>query len=1163
MTNKKLIDPYDPSVYKTERSAVAVIMHWMREIIKEKNINLGLPDVETAGTDRKLPDLVIYESRRSKKVLCVLEAKNPFFDIFNELELKEPARRKATQRKAKYFAVTNFKKLILFETSRVNEMALEENQIKQTYSLSDIDEIARIESAIYGTAIKKELEVFLTDLFEFNTGKKEYPKHPIDELLIFRLHEKIRVLSNFYRDIIYNKFHKDQEFAKKLQQWFFEQGWSFTYQSQDFDKAARQTAYLIINKLIFYKHLQVKKSDILAELEMPTHYRNGRSLQRFLQIYFDEALEIDYETIFTTDFIDFLAFPDSEEVIIEIESLVKALEHYDFSNLGFDVIGRIFERLIPSQERHNLGQYFTNADVVDLILKFCLKSDKDVVLDPSCGTGTFLVRAYKHKKLGNQFLKHEEILDTLWGVEIAKFPCHLATINMAIADLGIEKNYPNMIQEDFFELKSNMEDFVPVNWKKKRTQTLGKENIEIEYPGEFDAIVGNPPYTRQEEIPEIGVDKAKLIENAITNVNGNKIAEISKRAGIHAYFFVHGTKFLKNGGRFGFIVSNSWLDVDYGKGLQEFFLKNYKIVTIIESKVERWFEDADVNTCIVILEKCNEKNERNKNIVRFVYLKKPLKEFIPPVNTIWEEQRDRLFVLNDLKKSILIHNNIYEDSYFRIYPIEQKELFKKGWDNKIKNYIGDKWGKYLKCDITDNIIDKTKKQNFLIESKNVADVKPGCYSGINDFFYLEKKPKFITQIEEDFLTPIIRNTRIVKSIYIKSSEINNRVFYCNLSKKDLKKQNFKNAIDYINWGEKQYTRRRQKVDEGIPWPKVETVKNRKIGWWVIPEQNITKTNLFMNYVISKKFIAPYSDKPITSDRCFHRIFIFNKKDSKLLAALLNSTITNYSIEIYGRSNLGLGALKFEAMDAKKIKIIDPKSISKQKRKKILNVFNKLSKREILDIFNEIGAYSSEEVDFNKIKKDRRELDKIIMGEILGLSEEEQLDVYKAVVDLVKYRLERAKSVKNNMKIKNGININMFLEDVLEKIGEYNSGFFYKERILKLKKTREIDLPKLIASSKIDKGLFKWNLYYSGKKYIECETEEEARYFKIFLEIGFDSVVIPLDNDFLKSIIDDLENLKKRDEEIINSYLVSVTSVKTREMLRHRIWSEIFKSEEQE
>ena len=106
-----------------------------------------------------------------------------------------------------------------------------------------------------------------------------------------------------------------------------------------------------------------------------------------MQAYFNEVLKIDYETIYTADFIDTIAFPEAEEVVKEIKELIKVLRRYDFSKLGYDVIGRIFERLIPQDERHNLGQYFTNPDIVDLILRFCLKHEDDKVLDPACGAG--------------------------------------------------------------------------------------------------------------------------------------------------------------------------------------------------------------------------------------------------------------------------------------------------------------------------------------------------------------------------------------------------------------------------------------------------------------------------------------------------------------------------------------------------------------------------------------------------------------------------------------------------------------------------------------------------------------------------------------------------------------------------------------------------------
>ena len=56
----KISSPFEAIDHKTERSGVAVLMHWMRNIIEEKGLELGLPDVETSGEDRKMPDTVIY-----------------------------------------------------------------------------------------------------------------------------------------------------------------------------------------------------------------------------------------------------------------------------------------------------------------------------------------------------------------------------------------------------------------------------------------------------------------------------------------------------------------------------------------------------------------------------------------------------------------------------------------------------------------------------------------------------------------------------------------------------------------------------------------------------------------------------------------------------------------------------------------------------------------------------------------------------------------------------------------------------------------------------------------------------------------------------------------------------------------------------------------------
>jgi type I restriction-modification system DNA methylase subunit len=1051
----KIPSPFGETVHKTERTAVAILMHWMREIIDKKNLDLGMPDVETSAADRKMPDAVIYESGRSKNVLCVIEAKPPYYDVFNYEELKKPAWEKANKRKAKYFATTNFKRLIWFSTEKVNSLKPEEEQIIGKYSLSELENLDEIEQTRYSEPIKRGLEEFLVKLYSVHTGKEPEPKQAIDEFLIFRLQEKIRVLSTYYRRIIDDQCHKDNSFAKKLTSWFLEQGWSFAWQLQDFDKAARQTAYLLVNKILFYNLLQAKRPHELDPLEIPDGLTKGAMVQTNLQAYFNEVLKIDYETIYTTDFIDTIAFPDAKEVVKEIKGLVNFLKRYDFSKLGYDVIGRIFERLIPQDERHNLGQYFTNPDVVDLILRFCLHHEDDKILDPACGAGTFLVRAYQHKKLMNQYKSHEEILGSLWGNDIAKFPAHLSTINLAINDLGVDRNYPNILQEDFFRLLVAQQGFeVPESWRRARAVTLGVEERELTIPRWFDGVVGNPPYTRQEEIPEIGVDKEQLIESALKDPSGKKVADIGKRAGIHAYFFVHGAKFLKDSGYFGFIVSDTWLDVDYGKGLQEFFLKNYKIIAIIGSKVERWFEEADINTCIIILQKCKDKKERDENLVRFVYLKKPLRYFIPPAQDIWEKQVERLYAIDKLKKTILAHNYFYENEELQLRPKSQEDLWIEGFDLKEKKYIGTKWGKYLRApQIFFKILEKGK--NILMALGEIAEVKRGFTTGADHWFYvhditnLTDKKKFQNLaknqcykgqyknlrliesgdrtrwlIEKEYIQPVIRNPEDYKKVFINMRSVEDFVVVINKTRKKVKG---KLVEKYIIHGEKKVYNMGK--DRSMVPAKTETCSARQY-WFQLPDIKPSRILWQKAFDVSHRHYL--TNKDILANQRFYLIYPKELQDVEPIIAFLNSPLVALNLECQ-RSVMGMGAIEATVDEVKQILIFNPNLLKDSTRIRVSRALLRLGQREVGSIFDEFGTFSPEQMSLDKVKPDRRELDKIILGEIIGLTDDEQIEVYRAVVDLVKSRIEKAKSFGKKRKTKEGIDVGSLKNAVIERI----------------------------------------------------------------------------------------------------------------------------------
>ena len=447
---------------------------------------------------------------------------------------------------------------------------------------------------------------------------------------------------------------------------------------------------------------------------------------------------------------------------------------------------------------------------------------------------------------------------------------------------------------------------------------------------EFDAVIGNPPYTRQEEIDDlISGEKEKIY----TVIERDGIKSFSKRSSIYTYVFFHSGVLLKEGGYLGFITSNSFLDTDYGKYLKEWMLENFRIVAIIDSKVERFFEDADVNTAITVLQKEGDKEKREENIVKFVYLKRKLSEVIQNFNGV-----------DGLREFIEDVDSFYEDEFLKIKPVRQKELSSS-----------EKWGVYLKAGkVYWEILSRTKGKWKRL--KEVADVRRGFTTGLNDFFYLEDltdKPESenlllavvnrtkdletledvalkelrlvkngfgeLWLIERELLHPIVKSPREIKGYFIKREDLKYKVLLFSFKKKftdekgkvDLEAyekwvaENFPYAYAYIKYGERKGFHKRK------------TLEGRK-PWWDLGEGISGCLAHFM--VHFKRFFVPFNRDKVLFD---HNLFAIKPKIADTCVSMgifLNSSLHIYQVLLLGRGNLGEGSLKTEGVDIKDFSI---------------------------------------------------------------------------------------------------------------------------------------------------------------------------------------------------------------------------------------------------
>jgi type I restriction-modification system DNA methylase subunit len=358
------------------------------------------------------------------------------------------------------------------------------------------------------------------------------------------------------------------------------------------------------------------------------------------------ALQVDDEPL--KEIIGRLYYPDSP---------------YQFSVLPADILGQVYEQFLGQVIRltggHQAkvedkpevkkagGVFYTPTYIVDFIVRQTLgrlldgktprQAAKLRVLDPACGSGSFLIAAYQYLLDWHRdwYVAHDPrqhskevyesaagwrlttavrktiLLNNIYGVDIDAQAVEVTKLSLLLKVLEGENRETLERQQRLFHqralpdlggnIKCGNSLVGPDFYNGQQLTLLAEEerdrlNIfdwQAEFPGilkagGFDAVIGNPPYVRMEVFKPL---KEYFRQRYVTH---------EERADLYGYFIEREHGLLRSGGRFGMIVSNKFLRSNYGRPLREYLREQATIEQVVDFAGLPVFRGATVRTVVLI-----------------------------------------------------------------------------------------------------------------------------------------------------------------------------------------------------------------------------------------------------------------------------------------------------------------------------------------------------------------------------------------------------------------------------------------------------------------------------------------------------------------------------------------------------------------------------------
>ncbi len=409
------------------------------------------------------------------------------------------------------------------------------------------------------------------------------------------------------------------------------------------DIFCKETIYVMLNKLLFIRICEDKEI-------LPMNISNGgidilksrlidpeESYKEILDIAYNTAGKL-YSHFYELGILDWYMEGD-DDLNKVLNRVLWILNRFNFKKIDKDILGKLYQKYLPIDERKRFGEFYTPDVIIDYILdSIDYKKDQMIegkdFLDPACGSGGFLVRVINQliEKYKNKGLPSEEILNNaiehVYGFDINPFACHISEMNLLFqvielysevrtVNKGFKMKRFNIYQTDSLLVPKEFQDMLKYlsNGKAMKYIDEGKKIVKLKKK-KFDYIAMNPPYVHQKGKrgkPKISIEYRQYLKKYYKTVY-NK--DIKTKGGIKINLFVPFVelciKNIKANNKCGFIVHKNLLKVESYKILRKFILDNCKIHKIVDLGYGV-FEDVTGEMVIIILHKESDKLKRENN----------------------------------------------------------------------------------------------------------------------------------------------------------------------------------------------------------------------------------------------------------------------------------------------------------------------------------------------------------------------------------------------------------------------------------------------------------------------------------------------------------------------------------------------------------------------